>query len=140
MIKLTLATPDREILNTEVKRVTISTQDGEITILRGHMPLFSVIEMGQLVVETNEGKIDVYSAYNGVINVSDSLNKDYKGTHVRVLIESVDDVSLLKESELQDAIDRAQKANEENMTSDGIDTTLITQINLNKLKLLKRYK
>jgi F0F1-type ATP synthase epsilon subunit len=140
MIKLTLATPDREILNTEVKRVTISTQDGEITILRGHMPLFSVIEMGQLVVETNEGKIDVYSAYNGVINVSDSLNKDYKGTHVRVLIESVDDISLLKESELQDAIDRAQKANEENMTSEGIDTTLVTQINLNKLKLLKRYK
>jgi F-type H+-transporting ATPase subunit epsilon len=139
MIKVILSDPEKEIYNGDAKKITIRTNDGEIGILRGHEPLMTTIKSGQVIIEKeNENKEvlrEVFSAYNGVVNI-----ENIKGqTRVVVLVESVENVKDLDEAALRAALDSAEKANAEKQDeSFNLDTGILRD--MNKLRLAKKYK
>lgn len=66
MLKVNVSSIYEEIFNGELDKLTISTLDGEITILPQHIPLISVIKNGYVYL--NGEKIIIES---GTINVID---------------------------------------------------------------------
>jgi F-type H+-transporting ATPase subunit epsilon len=135
MINVTLSTPEKELYKNTAKKVTISTANGEISVLAGHEPLMTVIQAGQIVIENLEGNREIFSAFSGVVNIENDKGK----TNVIILLENSEDVNGLDEKTLQDSVDRAAAANKEK-PEDVIDTNIGLLRDMNKLKLIRRYK
>jgi F-type H+-transporting ATPase subunit epsilon len=52
---LTILTQERELVTQPVRSLSVMTQQGELTILPGHIPLLSRLADGELVYRWNEG-------------------------------------------------------------------------------------
>ncbi len=52
-LQLTILTQERELLSRAVNSVTVMTTQGEITVLPGHIPLFTKLDVGELVFRWN---------------------------------------------------------------------------------------
>lgn len=139
MIKVILADPEKEIFNAEVKSVNIKTNDGEIGVFAGHEPLMSTISYGEVVIEKeNENKIitrEVFSAYNGVVNIENEKGK----TKVIILVESVENIKDIDEKSLEEAIERAKIANSEK-SNETFDLEIGMLRDMSRLKLARKYK
>ena len=139
MIKVVLASPDKELYSGDAKKVMIATNDGEIGIMRGHEPLMTTIKSGQVIIEReDEDKKplrEVFSAYNGVVNV-----ENIKGqTRVVILVENTENVKDIDGAALRAALESAEKANAEKQDeSFNLDTGILRD--MNKLRLAKKYK
>lgn len=53
--KLEIITPTREFLETEAVALTFNSTDGEITILKGHMPMVASLGIGELKIRDENG-------------------------------------------------------------------------------------
>jgi len=62
MMHLKIAAPDKVIYNGEISKVTVPTEEGEITVLNNHQPLASVVKAG-LIVITPVGEIQNSDEY-----------------------------------------------------------------------------
>jgi F-type H+-transporting ATPase subunit epsilon len=62
-IAFELTTPERIVLKDEYDSVTIPTQEGEITVLPGHIPLVSNLSPGMITVR--KGSEETYLAVSG---------------------------------------------------------------------------
>ncbi len=144
MIKVILADPEKELWNGEAKKVIISTNEGEISVLRGHEPLMTTISAGQIIIEkenilddTNnkESNREIFSAYNGVVNI-----ENIKGqTKVVILVENTENLKDFDEQVLKEAIEAAKIANQEKQDVNfNLDTGVLRD--MNKLRLNRRYK
>lgn len=49
LIHLTIVTQDKELVSTEIDSITAPTEEGEVTILPNHVPLFSKLKPGELI-------------------------------------------------------------------------------------------
>ncbi|MBT4277225.1 F0F1 ATP synthase subunit epsilon [Candidatus Falkowbacteria bacterium] len=58
-----IVTPEKTVLKDEIDQITIPTQDGQITVLPGHIPLVSVLVPGEII--TKKGKEEVTMAVSG---------------------------------------------------------------------------
>lgn len=54
MLKLKIITPKKVVLEDEIISATIPTDDGEITILEKHVPLFSLIKEGIIKIKKQD--------------------------------------------------------------------------------------
>ena len=135
MIKVILASPEKEIFNGEAKKIIVRTDDGEISILRGHEPLISTVSSGEVVIEKIGEERNIFTAFNGVINVQNKKGE----TTVSVLVESTEDVSLLDKKIIEEALEEAKKANAEKGDEELlIDTGMLRE--MNRLRLAKKYR
>jgi F-type H+-transporting ATPase subunit epsilon len=135
MIKVVLASPDKELYNGVSKRVMIRTNDGEIGIMRGHEPLMTTVKSGQVIIEKEEGAREIFSAYNGVVNIENTKGE----TRVVILVEETTNVKDMDEVVLQAALEAAKKANQEKQDeSFNLDTGILRD--MNKLRLAKKYR
>ncbi len=135
MIKAKIATPEKEIFNGDLNKIIISTSTGEISILSGHEPLISTIESGQIIIEKEDGQREIFSGFNGLVNIENHKGK----TNVKVLIESSEDVNSLDLIILEESIKRAKEANKEKMENFGLEINSELLKDLNRLKLARRY-
>lgn len=89
----------------DVYEVVLPTLDGEIGVLKDHMPLVSVATTGAIMVRRNPKDTDLQREYfatnGGVIEVSDNI--------LRVLVDEADHADDINEAEVQKALERAQK-------------------------------
>ncbi len=89
----------------DVYEVVLPTLDGEIGVLKDHMPLVSVATTGAIMVRRNPKDTDAQREYfatnGGVIEVSDNI--------LRVLVDEADHADDINEAEVQKALERAQK-------------------------------
>jgi F-type H+-transporting ATPase subunit epsilon len=89
----------------EVHEVVLPTLDGEIGVLKDHMPLISVATNGAVAVRRNPKDTDAQREYfainGGVIEVSDNV--------LKVLVDEADSPDEINEAEAQRALERAQK-------------------------------
>jgi F-type H+-transporting ATPase subunit epsilon len=89
----------------DVYEVILPTLDGEIGILKDHMPLVSVATIGVIGVRRNAKDTDAQREYfatnGGAIEVVDNV--------LRVLVDEADHAEGLDEAEVQKALDRAKK-------------------------------
>ncbi len=135
MIKVVLASPDKELYNSTAKKVMISSNDGEIGIMRGHEPLMTTIKSGQVVIEKEDEEREIFSAYNGVVNI-----ENIKGeTRVVILVENTENVKDMDAAALRAALEAAEIANKDKDDHNfNLDTGRLRD--MNKLRLAKKYK
>jgi F-type H+-transporting ATPase subunit epsilon len=94
-----------KLFDENVYEVTLPTLDGEIGVLKDHMPLVSVATNGAIAVRRNpkdrDDQREYYATNGGVIEVSDNT--------LRVLVDEADHADTINEAEAQKAFERAQK-------------------------------
>ncbi len=74
-IKVQLVTPERSLLTEEVASLVCPTEEGQITILPGHVPFIATLVSGELIAK-NEGQED-YNIHvaGGFVQVKHSEEK-----------------------------------------------------------------
>ncbi len=89
----------------DVYEVILPTLDGEIGILKDHMPLVSVATSGAIAIRKDPKDTDAQREYfatnGGVVEVSDNV--------LRVLVDEADHADELSEEEVKKALERAHK-------------------------------
>ena len=106
-ISLEIITPVKTVLSEEVDEITIPTIDGEISILPGHINLFTKINPGEMIVR-NKGTQEPFAVMGGFIEV---LNN-----RVTVLADyavRAEDIEIAKAKEAEDRAKRTME-NKEN--------------------------
>jgi F-type H+-transporting ATPase subunit epsilon len=89
----------------DVYEVVLPTLDGEIGVLKDHMPLISVATTGAIMVRRNvrdpDSAREYFAISGGAVAVADNT--------LRVLVDEADHADDLNEAEVQAALERAQK-------------------------------
>lgn len=105
MIHFQLVAISGKKFDDDVAEVILPTLEGEIGVLQDHMPLVSVATVGTIAVRRNakdpDHALEYFAISGGVIEVS--------GNTLRVLVDEADHAEELNESEIQKALERAQK-------------------------------
>lgn len=71
--KCTITTPEGIVFSEEVKRVTLGTEMGEITILTGHEPFVGLVRPGKVEIERVAGT-ESLTLGSGVVEVQKDGN------------------------------------------------------------------
>ncbi len=66
-----IITPERIVLEGEATSLSVMTENGEITILPGHIPLASLLQAGEMRVKTANGKEELLAVSTGLIEVQE---------------------------------------------------------------------
>jgi F-type H+-transporting ATPase subunit epsilon len=93
----------------DVYEVILPTLDGEIGVLKDHMPLVSVAKPGVIIVRKEQRDSDnareFFATNGGAIEVKDNV--------LRVLVDEADHAEDINEEEAKKALDRAEKMKSE---------------------------
>jgi F-type H+-transporting ATPase subunit epsilon len=54
VLHITIISQEKQLVSTEADQVTIPTVEGEITVLPGHIPLFSRLQTGELIYKQDK--------------------------------------------------------------------------------------
>ena len=118
-LTLEIVTPDRRAYTGEADSVTLPTALGSIGILKGHLPLTSIIEAGEVVVTLN-GKITRLAVGKGFVRVvSDKVS---------VVTEAAIDEAKIDLKAIDQAEERARQAVEAARGQKEIDPVEIAKI------------
>lgn len=109
-LHLTITTPERSLVDTEVDQVSIPTTLGEITVLPHHIPLVAEVVPGELSVRT--GKTTEYFAVaGGFVEVR-------AGNQVVLLADAAEREEELDIAKIEEAEARARKVLSEQAVAD----------------------
>jgi F-type H+-transporting ATPase subunit epsilon len=118
-LTLEIVTPDRRAYTGEADSVTLPTALGSIGILKGHLPITSIIEAGEVVVVLN-GKTSRLAVDKGFVRVvSDKVS---------VVTEAAIDEAKIDLKAIDQAEERARKAVEAARSQKEIDPVEIAKI------------
>ncbi len=118
-LTLEIVTPDRRAYTGEADSVTLPTALGSIGILKGHLPLTSIIEAGEVVVVLN-GKTSRLAVDKGFVRVvSDKVS---------VVTEAAIDEAKIDLKAIDQAEERARRAVEAARGQKEIDPVEIAKI------------
>lgn len=105
MIRLKLITLNGIKIDRDVYEVMIPTKDGEIAVYGGHAPLVSVLANGVIHIRDEKSVKDkdreTIAAYGGTLKV---LNNE-----LIILADEIEDPDLVKEEEVEKALQRAHE-------------------------------
>lgn len=103
MIHLQLVSLSGTKFDDEVYEVILPTQDGQIGVLPGHMPLISVATSGVIAVRRNQkdpdSSLEYFATDGGVIEVAENT--------LRVIVDEADHAEDINEAEAEAAHQRA---------------------------------
>ncbi len=118
-LTLEIVTPDRRAYTGEADSVTLPTALGSIGILKGHLPITSIIEAGEVVVVLN-GKTSRLAVDKGFVRVvSDKVS---------VVTEAAIDEAKIDLKAIDQAEERARQAVEAARGQKEIDPVEIAKI------------
>lgn len=99
-IRVDIVALDRRIMSADVDMVTLPGIEGQMGVLRGHAPLLSLLDLGEIVL--HRGSDAQYVAvHGGVVEV--------RPDKVTILADTAESSEEIDESRAQAARDRAQK-------------------------------
>ena len=97
--KVEIITPDQKILNTEASEVTIPCYEGQMGILKDHIPLITFLRPGLISVKNQvENK---YFVEEGTVEFSDNS--------LLILTSTVKDLKNLQKNSLNDLLEEAER-------------------------------
>jgi len=109
-LHLTITTPERIVLESEVSSVNVPTVDGEIGLLPDHIPLVSLLAPGELHAVTTMGEEQIMAVSGGFIEVRDNA--------VVILADTAEKAEEIDEARAQAGREKAQKLMQERATDD----------------------
>jgi F-type H+-transporting ATPase subunit epsilon len=74
LLELNLKTPTKEIFNGQVRSVAVTTTEGRMVVLPGHIDLTGNISFSDITMIDQEGVETTYFARNGIIYVDKNEN------------------------------------------------------------------
>lgn len=98
-----IITPERIVLEGEAVSLSVMTENGEITILPGHIPLASLLKAGEMRVRTADGKEELLAVSTGLIKVEGN-NK------IVILANTAERSEELELAKIEEAKQRAEDA------------------------------
>ena len=100
-IQLKIITPEKKVFDESVDSVTLPTQDGEITVLPGHIPLISALTSGDIVARADGHEIP-FAVVGGFVEVDNG-----KEAGIIVLADFAEHVGDISDSVIAEAEKRA---------------------------------
>jgi F-type H+-transporting ATPase subunit epsilon len=128
-----LTTPERIAVKKEVDQVTLPTQEGEISVLAGHVPLVAVLVPG--IITLASGKDEEYLAVSG------GFIEVQPGSKVIVLADTAERAEELDLEKVEEARRRAQKLLADQRGVDDVSAAaMMAELNreLARLKLIHK--
>ena len=98
-IQVNIVTPERQLLSQEVDMVTVPGIDGQMGILRGHAPLLSTLDIGEIVLHKVNDK-QYIAVGGGVVEV--------RPDKVTILAESAEQAHEINVQRAEEARERAR--------------------------------
>ena len=103
-----IITPDKIILKSEATEVTIPSFEGQMGILKDHIPLITFLRPGIILVQNQEEK--KYFIEEGTVEFSDN--------NLLILTSTAKDLKNMEKNLINDLIDQAEKNLKDNGLSD----------------------
>jgi F-type H+-transporting ATPase subunit epsilon len=103
-----IITPDKTILKSETIEVTIPSFEGQMGILKDHIPLITFLRPGIISVQNQEEK--KYFVEEGTVEFSDN--------NLLILTSTVKDLKNIKKNSINDLIDQTEKKLKDSSLSD----------------------
>ena len=94
-----IITPDKTILKSEATEVTIPSFEGQMGILKDHIPLITFLRPGIIIVQNQEEK--KYFIEEGTVEFSDN--------NLLILTSTAKDLKIMEKNFINDLIDQAEK-------------------------------
>lgn len=98
-----IITPERIVLEGEAVSLSAMTEDGEITILPGHIPLASLLKAGEMRVKTLAGQEELLAVSTGLLEVQ-------KNNQIVILANTADRFEELELEKIAEAKQKAEDA------------------------------
>jgi len=103
-----IITPDKIILKSEATEVTIPSFEGQMGILKDHIPLITFLRPGIIIVQNQEEK--KYFIEEGTVDFSDN--------NLLILTSTAKDLKNMEKNSINDLIDQAEKKLKDSDLSD----------------------
>ena len=103
-LQVDVVAPDRNVYRGPATIVIARTLEGELGILKGHVPVLGVLEPGPVTIRTPDGETITAAVHGGFISVADDL--------VSILAETAELGSDIDVARAQRALERAKSEGE----------------------------
>ena len=103
-----IITPDKIIIKSEATEVTIPSFEGQMGILKDHIPLITFLRPGIIIVQNQEEK--KYFIEEGTVDFSDN--------NLLILTSTAKDLKNMEKNSINDLIDQAEKKLKDSGLSD----------------------
>jgi F-type H+-transporting ATPase subunit epsilon len=103
-----IITPDKSILRLEVREVTIPSYEGQMGILKDHIPLITFLRPGIISIQGQEEK--KYYVEEGTV--------EFSNNNLLILTSSAKGLSDLKQSSIKELLNQAESKLSEGNSSD----------------------
>ena len=133
--KFEVVSPERVVLKTNARQVSIPTLDGEITVLPLHVPLVSLLKSGVIEVVLENGERDVMAVSGGLLEVL--------ADKVVILADSAERAEELDEAAIESARKRAEGLKEQMQHADHVEFARLSALiekEVARSHALKRWK
>ncbi len=133
--KFEIVTPERVVLKTTVRQVSIPTTEGEITVLPFHIPLVSLLRSGVIEAVLEDGSRDVMAVSGGLVEVL--------ADKVVILADSAERAIELDETAIDTARQRAEALKEQARNQDDVEFARLSALierETARTHALKRWK
>ncbi|HQY92117.1 MAG: F0F1 ATP synthase subunit epsilon [Caldilinea sp.] len=99
-IKVDIVTPEKMLYSGEVEMVTLPGANGQMGVLRGHAPLLSTLDIGEIVLHRRDGN-DYIAVSGGVVEV--------RPDKVTILADVAEPGEEIDEDRARTALERAEQ-------------------------------
>ena len=103
-----IITPDRSILRSEANEVTIPSYEGQMGILKDHIPLITFLRPGLIVIKNQDEK--KFYVEEGTV--------EFSNNNLLILTTIVQDIKSFKKESINNLLDQAEKKLKDNQSSD----------------------
>ena len=103
-----IITPDKSILNSEANEVTIPSYEGQMGILKDHIPLITFLRPGVIIVQDQEEK--KYYVEEGTV--------EFSNNNLLILTSTARDLAELNQSLIGDLLNQAEEKLKDGDSSD----------------------
>lgn len=100
-LHLVVVSQERQLLDTEVTQITVTTSEGEVTILPGHIPLVTKLMTGELRFVTSD-RSDSIVVSRGFMTVS-------PGNQVTIMADTAVHAREISEQKAEEAVHAAHE-------------------------------
>jgi F-type H+-transporting ATPase subunit epsilon len=135
MLKIKIVTPEKVVYENEVFQVSIPTMSGEITVLKNHIPLVSVMKAGELRIKDKSGEVHL-AVSGGFVEV--------RGNNEIVLLS--DYAERVEEIDVQRAEEARKRAEEQMKQAKNVEDVDFAKLqalidrNMNRIRIARKYR
>ena len=103
-----IITPDQSILKSEASEVTISSYEGQMGILKDHIPLITFLRPGLILIKNEEEK--KYYVEEGTV--------EFSNNNLLILTSAVQDLKSFDKNSINNLLKQAEKKLKDNNLTD----------------------